>query len=95
MLSPDAKALVEIDPKLQASKESVTRLEKLQTEKNEKMKAEALGEFHFYQSQYDTSTLAYEVILLCMCMGMFESIRNLAAVIFFDNAARVHRTIAF
>lgn len=47
MLSPDAKALVEIDPKLQASKESVTRLEKLQTEKNEKMKDEALGEFCF------------------------------------------------
>ena len=38
---------MEIDPKLQASKESVTRLEKLQTEKNEKMKDEALGEFCF------------------------------------------------
>ena len=40
---------MEIDPNLQASKESVTRLEKLQTEKNEKMKEEALGEFRFYQ----------------------------------------------
>lgn len=49
VLSPDAKALVEIDPKLQASKDSVARLEKLQTEKSEKMKEEALGEFRFCQ----------------------------------------------
>lgn len=41
----DAKALVEIDPSLRSAKESVPRLEKLQNDKNEKMKEEALGEF--------------------------------------------------
>lgn len=41
----DAKALLEIDPSLRSAKESVGRLEKLQNEKNERMKEEAIGEF--------------------------------------------------
>ena len=40
---------MEIDPSLRATKDTVTRLEKLQNEKNEKMKEEALGELCFYQ----------------------------------------------
>lgn len=41
----DAKAVQEIDPSSRSAKESVARLEKLQHEKNEKMKEEAIGEF--------------------------------------------------
>lgn len=41
----DAKDLLEIDPGLRLAKESVPRLEKLQNDKNELMKEEAIGEF--------------------------------------------------
>lgn len=41
----DAKAVSEIDPSSRSAKDSVARLEKLQHEKNEKMKEEAIGEF--------------------------------------------------
>lgn len=40
----DAKAVQEIDPSSRSAKDSVVRLEKLQHEKNEKMKEEAIGE---------------------------------------------------
>ncbi|CAM9475806.1 unnamed protein product [Pylaiella littoralis] len=39
----DAKDLLEIDPGLRLAKESVPRLEKLQNDKNERMKEEAIG----------------------------------------------------
>eukprot|EP00752_Nemacystus_decipiens_P005325 g4829.t1 len=39
----DAKGVLEIDPSSRSAKESVARLEKLQHEKNEKMKEEAIG----------------------------------------------------
>lgn len=42
----DAKDVLEIDPSLRLAKESVPRLEKLQNDKNERMKEEAIGEFH-------------------------------------------------
>eukprot|EP00903_Cladosiphon_okamuranus_P007845 g7589.t1 len=43
LAAEDAKAVSEIDPSSRSAKESVTRLEKLQHEKNEKMKEEAIG----------------------------------------------------
>lgn len=40
----DAKALLEIDPGLRSARENVPRLEKLQNEKNERLKEEAISE---------------------------------------------------
>lgn len=49
---------MEVEPTLRSAKESVTRLEKLQEEKSEKMKEEALGESAVILLQVKRCTLS-------------------------------------
>lgn len=59
----DTKTLVEMDPNSRSAKD-VARLEKLQAEKSEKMKEEAIGEPFMIKSAVDTVTKHNVVVLL-------------------------------
>ena len=58
----DAKAVQEIDPSSRSAKDSVARLEKLQHDKNEKMKEEAIGELSWATNLCSVETLYWHLL---------------------------------